>query len=225
MPTDTVHHIVKDAFHEMVAGIQKQPYYPSIKKPKSPLTASQKRARKLAEQAASQSYGTGSMSYSASAGKKKKRIEREVASQTAGTAPRKKGTTTATTAAGRSIQRIEDKKKDFQDPDFRANVQRDARRRKVAYETAKQELLLYARDPDAARNIASQVRSAQAGEGRKQSEFAFDNPSLVKPYSKPAKKIGGFGGKDRFSRYLSGLVGKKMQKAIRSWAEGVLADG
>ena len=81
MPTDTVHHIVKDAFHEMVAGIQKQPYYPSIKKPKSPLTASQKRARKLAEQAAGQSYGTGSMSYSASAGKKKKRIEREVASQ------------------------------------------------------------------------------------------------------------------------------------------------
>ena len=81
MATDTVHHIVKDAFHEMVAGIQKQPYYPSIKKPKSSMTASQKRARKLAEQAAGQSYGTGSMSYSASAGKKKKRIEREVASQ------------------------------------------------------------------------------------------------------------------------------------------------
>ena len=75
------------------------------------------------------------------------------------------------------------------------------------------------------RDIASQVRSAQAGEGRKQSEFAFDNPSLVKPYFKPAKKVGGFGGKDRFSRYLAGLVGKKMQKAIRSWAEGVLSNG
>ena len=181
MSTDAIHHIVKDAFHEMVAGIQKQPYYPSVNKPKSPLTASQKRARKLAEQVASQSYGTGSMSYSASAGKKKRRIKREVASQTAGTAPRKKGTTTATTAAGRSIQRVEDKKKDFQDPDFRAEVQRDARRRKVAYETAKRELLSYAKDPNRMRDIASQVRSAQAGEGRKQSEFAFDNPSLVKP--------------------------------------------
>ena len=217
MATDTVHHIVKDAFHEMVVGIQKQPYYPSVKKPESPMTASQKRARKLADQASSQSAGSGSMSYSASAGKKKRSIDRQVASQTAGTAPRMKGT--------ESIQRVEDKKKDFQDPDFRAGVQRDARRRKVAYETAKQELLLYARDPDAARNIASQVRSAQAGEGRKQSEFAFDNPSLVKPYFKPAKKVGGFGGKDRFSRYLAGLVGKQMQKAIRSWAEGVLSNG
>ena len=228
MATDTVHHIVKDAFHEMVAGIQKQPstpFYPSVKKPKGSVTASQKRARKIAEQAASQSAGGGSMSYSPSAGKKKKRVEGEVARQTAGTAPRKKGTTTATTAAGRSLQRVEDKKKDFQDPDFRAKVQRDARRRKVAYETAKQELLAYAKDPERMRNLASQIRSAQAGEGRKQSEFAFDNPSLVKPYSKPTKKIGGFGGKDRFSRYLAGLVGKKMQKAIRSWAEGVLANG
>ena len=238
MATDTVHHIVKDAFHEMVAGIQKQPYYPSVKKPKSSITASQKRARKLADQASSQSAGSGSMSYSASAGKKKRSIDRQVASQTAGTAPRKKGTTTATTVAGRSIQRVEDKKKDLQrqeklrqklqSPDYRAEVQRQARKRGMAYDDAITELQGIAKDPNRYRKIADQVESAERGEGRKLTNFLVNEPKLVRPiYTAPKAKpkVGGFGGKDRFSRYLSGLVGKKMQKAIRSWAEGVLSNG
>ena len=223
MATDTVHHIVKDAFNEMVAVIQKQPYYPSIKKPKSSMTASQKRARKLAEQAAGQSYGTGSMSYSASAGKKKKRIEREVASQKPAT-PKAR----ASTPAGRSIQRQEKLRQKLQSPDYRAEVQRQARKRKMAYDDAVNELYGIAKDPNRYRKIADEVQSAERGEGRKLTNFLVNEPKLVRPiYTAPKAKpkVGGFGGKDRFSRYLAGLVGKKMQKAIRSWAEGVLADG
>jgi len=226
MATDTVHHIVKDAFHEMVAGIQKQPskpFYPSVKKPKSSVTDSQKRARKIAEQVASQSAGSGGTSYSASAEKRKKRIDREVASQRAATPPAK-----AETLAGRAIQRQEKLRQKLQSPDYRAEVQRQARKRKMAYDDAVKELQGIARNPDEYRGIADQVNSAEMGEGRKLTNFLVNEPKLIRPiYTAPKAKpkTGGFGGKDRFSRYLSGLVGKKMQKAIRSWAEGVLANG
>ena len=223
MATDTVHQIVKDAFHEMVAGIQKQPYYPSVKKPKSPITASQKRARKIANQASSQSAGSGSMSYSASAGKKKRDIDRQVASQKPAT-PKAR----AETPAGRAIQRQEKLRQKLQSPDYRAEVQRQARKRGMAYDDAITELQGIAKDPNRYRKIADQVESAERGEGRKLTNFLVNEPKLVRPiYTAPKAKpkVGGFGGKDRFSRYLSGLVGKKMQKAIRSWAEGVLSNG
>ena len=226
MATDTVHHIVKDAFHEMVAGIQKQPskpFYPSVKKPKSSMTDSQKRARKIAEQVASQSAGSGGTSYSASAGKKKKRIDREVASQRAATPPDR-----AETLAGRALQRREKLRRELQNPDYRATVQEAARKRKMAYDDAVKELYGIARNPSEYQKIADQVQSAEMGEGRELTQFLVNEPKVIRPMftaPKAKPKTGGFGGKDRFSRYLAGLVGKKMQKAIRSWAEGVLANG
>ena len=98
----------------------------------------------------------------------------------------------------------------------------------MAYDDAVKELYGIARNPSEYQKIADQVQSAEMGEGRELTQFLVNEPKVIRPMftaPKAKPKTGGFGGKDRFSRYLAGLVGKKMQKAIRSWAEGVLANG
>ena len=199
----SVQHLVKDAFHEMVAGIQKQPldyggFQPggttTKKKDKSPSTGSdyggfqpggqttanvdrkkagyypskgtklagqkteaQKRADKVAEQVASQSYGTGGMSYSESAGKKKSSIDQQVAS--AGLAS--DSSAKASTAAGRSLQRQEQLRQNLEDPDFRAQTKRTADARNMTYDAQVKEMQQTAEDPDKMRNIYDQKTSAQ----------------------------------------------------------------
>ena len=77
MNTDILHSKIKDAFHEMVAGIQKQP--------KTGLSPAQKRAKRIASEASMQSAGQGSGVRTKEGSRKKSNIAREVAKAAATT--------------------------------------------------------------------------------------------------------------------------------------------
>jgi len=191
MNSETVHHIVKDAFHEMVAGIQKQPmnyggglfqpggrtkkkkastipysyggFQPGgyTKKKKSP--PKPKTTEDKAKDIASQvSMQTGG---STTGGVKTKEGSRKLdaITQQAGSAGATMSGARASTAAGRSIQRQEKLRQNLQDPDFRAETKRTADSRGVSYDSQVKEMKQTAKDPDKMRNIYDQKTSAQGG--------------------------------------------------------------
>ena len=202
----SVQHIVKDAFHEMVAGIQKQPQdYGGIfqpggttnkKKDKSPSTGSdyggfqpggqtkanvnrkkggyypskgtslagqkteaQKKADKLASQVSMQTGGSTTGGVKTKEGSRKL----DAITQQAGAAGATTEGARASTAAGRSIQRTEQLKRNYQDPDFRAEQKKIADARGMTYDAQKKEGFQTAQDPNRMRSIYDQASSAQGG--------------------------------------------------------------
>jgi len=168
----SVQHLVKDAFHEMVAGIQKQPldyggFQPggtTKKKDPPPLagqkTEAQKRADKIAEQASMAAGPTSQQVTTKEGSRKKSLIDQQVAS--AGLAS--DSGARAQTAAGRSIQRQEKLRQNLQDPDFRAETKKVADARGMTYDAQVKEMQQTAEDPNKMRNIYDQVGSAQGGQ-------------------------------------------------------------
>ena len=232
MNTDIVHSIIKDAFHEMVAGIQKQP--------KTGLSPAQKRAKRIASEASMQSAGQGSGVSTKEGSRKKSKIAREVASAAATTSGAK-----ATTKAGRSIQRQEKLRTQLQSPDYRKKVQDAARASNRTYDNYVRELKATAKDPAKYRKISDQVSSASGGKQTTAERLApINNPKVLKPIiSKPPKppKKAGPGGKlqganlssyeratgnvrggDRASKYLKTLLRPSVKKALTTWARKVL---
>ena len=234
MDTDIVHSIIKDAFHEMVAGIQKQP--------KTGLSPAQKRAKRIASQAAMQSAGQGSGVRTKEGSRKKSKIAREVASAAATTSgARNKDLKTAT---GKRIQREEKLRRNLQKPDYRKKLKQAADASNRTYDNYVRELKATAKDPNRARKIYDQVSSASGGKQTKAEAAApINNPKVLKPIiSKPPKpKKAGPGGKlqganlssyeratgnvrgqDRASKYLKTLLRPSVKKALMTWARKVL---
>jgi len=231
MNTDIVHSIIKDAFHEMVAGIQKQP--------KTGLSPAQKRAKRIASQAAMQSTGQGSGVRTKEGSRKKSKIAREVASAAATTSGAK-----AETKAGRSIQYQEKLRRNLQKPEYRKKLKQAADASNRTYDNYVREMKQTAKDPAKMRNIYDQVSSASGGKQTKAERLApINNPKVLKPIiSKPPKpKKAGPGGKlqganlssyeratgnvrggDRASKYLKTLLRPSVKKALTTWARKVL---
>lgn len=235
MNTDVVHSIIKDAFHEMVAGIQKQP--------KTGLSPAQKRAKRIASQAAMQSTGQGSGVRTKEGSRKKSKIAREVASAAATTSGvRNKDLKTAT---GKRIQREEKLRRNLQKPDYRKKLKQAADASNRTYDNYVRELKQTAKDPSRARKIYDQVSSASGGRQTKAERLApINNPKVLKPIiskpPKPPKKDGPGGklrganlssyeratgnvrGQDRASKYLKTLLRPSVKKALMTWARKVL---
>jgi hypothetical protein len=163
---DSVQHLVKDAFHEMVAGIQKQPidyggFQPggtTKKKDTSKPKTTEDKAKDIASQVSMQSAGEGTGVRTKEGSRKKSIIDQQAASAGATTEGAR-----ASTAAGRSIQRQEKLRQNLQDPDFRAQTKRTADARGVSYDSQVKEMKQTAKDPAKMRNIYDQVGSAQGG--------------------------------------------------------------
>ena len=232
MNTDVVHSIIKDAFHEMVAGIQKQP--------KTGLSPAQKRAKRIASQAAMQSTGQGSGVRTKEGSRKKSKIAREVASAAATTSGAE-----ATTKAGRSIQFQENLRRNLQKPDYRKKLKQAADASNRTYDNYVREMKQTAKDPAKMRKIYDQVSSASGGKQTKAERLApINNPKVLKPIiskpPKPPKKDGPGGklrganlssyeratgnvrGQDRASKYLKTLLRPSVKKALMTWARKVL---
>ena len=232
MNTDVVHSIIKDAFHEMVAGIQKQP--------KTGLSPAQKRAKRIASQAAMQSTGQGSGVRTKEGSRKKSKIAREVAQAAATTSGAK-----ATTKAGRKIQFQENLRRNLQKPEYRKKLKQAADASNRTYDNYVREMKQTAKDPDKMRKIYDQVSSASGGKQTKAERLApINNPKVLKPIiskpPKPPKKDGPGGklrganlssyeratgnvrGQDRASKYLKTLLRPSVKKALMTWARKVL---
>ena len=232
MNTDVVQSIIKDAFHEMVAGIQKQP--------NTGLSPAQKRAKRIASQAAMHSTGQGSGVRTKEGSRKKSKIAREVAQAAATTSGAK-----ATTKAGRKIQFQENLRRNLQKPEYRKKLKQAADASNRTYDNYVREMKQTAKDPDKMRRIYDQVSSASGGKQTKAERLApINNPKVLKPIiskpPKPPKKDGPGGklrganlssyeratgnvrGQDRASKYLKTLLRPSVKKALMTWARKVL---
>ena len=162
-----VHHLVKDAFHEMVAGIQKQPidyggFQPggtTKKKDTSKPKTTEDKAKDIASQVSMQTGGSTTGGVKTKEGSRKL----DAITQQAGSAGATTEGARASTAAGRSIQRQEKLSRNLEDPDFRAQVKRTADERGVSYDSQVKEMKQTAKDPAKMRNIYDQIGSAQGG--------------------------------------------------------------
>ena len=161
----SVQHLVKDAFHEMVAGIQKQPidyggFQPggtTKKKDTSKPKTTEDKAKDIASQVSMQTGGSTTGGVKTKEGSRKL----DAITQQAGSAGATTEGARASTAAGRSIQRQEKLARNLEDPDFRAQVKRTADERGVSYDSQVKEMKQTAKDPAKMRNIYDQKTSAQ----------------------------------------------------------------
>ena len=163
----SVQHIVKDAFHEMVAGIQKQPidyggFQPggtTKKKDTSKPKTTEDKAKDIASQVSMQTGGSTTGGVKTKEGSRKL----DAITQQAGSAGATTEGARASTAAGRSIQRQEQLRQNLKDPDFRADQKKIADARGISYDAQIKEGKQTAKDPAKMRNIYDQVGSAQGG--------------------------------------------------------------
>ena len=162
-----VHHLVKDAFHEMVAGIQKQPidyggFQPggtTKKKDTSKPKTTEDKAKDIASQVSMQTGGSTTGGVKTAEGSRKL----DAIAQQAGSAGATTEGARASTADGRSIQRQEQLRQNLKDPDFRADQKKIADARGISYDAQIKEGQQTAKNPDEMRSIYDQVGSAQGG--------------------------------------------------------------
>ena len=122
-------------------------------------TEAQKKADKLASQISMQTGGSTTGGVKTKEGSRKL----DAITQQAGAAGNTMSGARASTAAGRSIQRTEQLRRNYQDPDFRADQKKIADARGITYDAQKKEGFQTAEDPNKMRGIYDQASSAQGG--------------------------------------------------------------
>ena len=122
-------------------------------------TEAQKKADKLASQVSMQTGGSTTGGVKTKEGSRKL----DAITQQAGAAGNTMSGARASTAAGRSIQRTEQLRRNYQDPDFRAEQKKIADARGMTYDAQKKEGFQTAEDPNKMRGIYDQASSAQGG--------------------------------------------------------------